>query len=804
MEKSKKNLNKKKQTSKKFNKNTVNKNIKSNKKSLKKSSPSWKKTRRNYNKNQNDELDFNKNVISLNSNLNPNNFINKKGFLFITLLFAFILVCLIIRIGYIQFVEGSELQKQAYNQQTINQIISPDRGNIYDSTGKALAISAQVDTITINPSKIVKKTDDETKFYKEFVAKGLSDIFELNYDEVLAKVQSTEQVETIIKKVEQDKVDELTKWMDDNNISVGINIDDDIKRYYPYSNVLSSVIGFCGTDNSGLAGLEYTWNNILTGTPGKIVSSQGSDQREIPNSTETYISAENGSDLELTVDLNIQTVVEKYLQQAVDNYDCTDGGNIIIMAPETGDILAMASYPDYNLNTPYTPISDLGQTYADESIYKMWANKSVSDTYEPGSTFKIITSAIALEENITTPDVPGDFYCNGYEEFPDVNNSTIRIKCWRAEPHGEQSLRDALANSCNPSFMQLGERITTPTLYKYYNAFGLFDVTNSTLYGEQNSIFLSPDKVGPVDLATISFGQGLNITPLQMTTALSAIANDGLLMQPRIVKSVTNSDTGVKTDIDPISVRQVVSKETSEEILSMMETVVSVGTGINATVEGYTIGGKTGTSENLLGTQENDYIASFTATAPAHDPELVILVTLYNPTNEQYGFQGGQIAAPVVSQILSEILPYMGVTANNTSEYTNPENLITVPELRNKTIAEAERILNDLNLNSTIFSTTDKNTTLVVEQNPKPGSQLSKDSLVILYGEGDNVSTSVTIPDLTGMNLSQASNTLKNLNLNINVEGSGIVTNQEYLKGEQVPIGTIVNVTFKPALSGAQ
>ena len=507
------------------------------------------------------------NVITLNRKFDGKNLIytTKLRNVFIVILLVFII--LLGRIGYLQFVEGAYLTELAYQQQTINQILSPKRGNIYDSTGKALAISAQVDTITINPTKIKGDSDEETKTLKETVAKGLSDIFALDYNETLAKVNSESQVETIIKKVEQEKVDELKNWMDENDISVGINIDEDTKRYYPYGELASSVIGFCGSDNQGLSGIESKWDSVLTGTPGKIVSSKGSDQQEIPDAEETYISAENGSDLTLTLDLNIQTIIEKYLKQAVEENNCTRGGNVIVMDPKTGDILGMACYPTYNLNDPYTPNETLAQTYdslsseeKNEALYSMWANKSVSETYEPGSVFKVITSAVALEEGITETDIEGDFTCVGYEKFPDVNNKTITINCWRTTPHGTQSLRQALCNSCNPAFMQLGARIGAPTLYKYYEAFGLFQSTNSGLYGEQSSIFHDLDDVGPVELATMSFGQRLNVTPLQMITAVSAIANDGVLMQPRIVKSVTNTDTGAVTEVPTKEVRQVGGK----------------------------------------------------------------------------------------------------------------------------------------------------------------------------------------------------------------------------------------------------
>ncbi len=531
------------------------------------------------------------NVIKIKTDFESQNFINIKK-LRIGLIVIFVLIIFLIgRIGFLQFVEGSELKELAYNQQAINQIISPKRGNIYDSTGKAIAISAQVDTITINPSKIVKKNDEDTKAYKEMVAKKLSEIFSLDYEEVLNKVNSESNVETIAKKVEQDKVNELETWMEENKITAGINIDEDSKRYYPYGTVASNVIGFCGIDNQGLDGIEAKWDSVLAGTPGKIVSSKGSDQKEIPNTEETYISAENGSDLTLTIDLNIQTIIEKYLKQAVEENECTRGGNVIVMNPKNGDILGMATYPNYDLNSPYTPNSTLALTYDSlsseektEALFRMWANKSVAETYEPGSTFKVITSAVALEENITTTDKERDFVCNGYELFDDINGKKTKISCWRANPHGEQSLRQALMNSCNPAFMQLGARITAPTLYKYYDAFGLFESTNSGLYGEQSSIFQKLDEVGPVELATMSFGQRLNVTPLQMITAISCVANDGILMQPRIVKQITNTETGSVTDMPVTQVRQVISKQTAQEVKSMMESVVTKGTGRHAAV----------------------------------------------------------------------------------------------------------------------------------------------------------------------------------------------------------------------------
>lgn len=815
MDKNKKNTNNKKndKNHKKTNIHNRNNNLNANRKNnlnnenINHDINSRKHTQTNLNNNI-DDKSHNNNIVKINSNFESKNFIYTKKIkitFFVTLL---IFVLLIGRIGFLQFVQGNELKESAYKQQAINQIISPKRGNIYDSTGTPLAISSQVDTITINPTKIKGKNDEETKALKETVAKGLSDIFSLDYNETLEKVNSTSSVETIIKKIEQDKVEELKKWMEENKISEGINIDEDTKRSYPYNNVASQVIGFCGTENQGLSGIEATWNSVLTGTPGKIVSSKDGSQQEIPNTEEKYISAENGSDLTLTIDLHIQTIVEKYLKQAVEDIECEKGGNVIVMNPKNGDILAMATYPDYNLNEPYTPNSTLAKTYDSlsseektEALYRMWSNKSVADTYEPGSTFKVITSAIALEENITTTDKENDFYCGGYEEFQDASRTEpLRISCWSPTPHRSQSLRDALCNSCNPAFMQLGARITAPILYKYYDAFGFFESTNSGLYGEQSSIFYKLENVHEVELATMSFGQRFNITPLQLATAIACIANDGVLMQPRIVKQITNTDTGAVTEIPVKEVRQVISKETADQVKSMMESVATVGSGKNAAVTGYSVGGKTGTSEPIYTNLDAGYVASYVAISPVEDTQVVLLLTLYDPPKEKNS--GGVVAAPVVSQMLTEILPHLGIPSNiDATTNANSENLITVPEVRNKTVAEAEKNLKAAGFIVKTYVDGDANSILVQDQNPKPGASLPKGSIIILYGENNTISTSVTVPDLKNMNYSQAFNALKAKNLNISVEGSGTVISQDYSKDSTVPEGTIIKVILKESSS---
>lgn len=719
---------------------------------------------------------------------------NHIRILMLTLFLIFI--ALATRLFFLQFVQGASLKESAYNQQTINRLISPKRGNILDSTGKTLATSASVDTVSINPTRIKGKTEEETKDKKEKLAKAFSEIFELNYDEVLEKVNSTSSVQTIAKKVEKDKIDKLKTWMEENKISTGINIDEDNKRYYPYSNLASHVIGFCGDDNQGLYGIEQKWDNYLTGIPGKIVTSTDVNKDEISDKNQQYIEAENGSDIILSIDANIQLIVEKYLKQAVEENNCSRGGTAIVMNPNTGDILAMANYPDYNLNTPFTPTYSVWQenwsNYTSEQKSEMWRNNAVSSTYEPGSTFKLINAAIALEENITDTDVANDFTCTGAEIINDQP-----IKCWSSVAHGRQSLRKVLENSCNPAMIQLARRVGVSTLYKYFNALDLFVSSGVDLPGDQKGIFFNPDKILPVELATLSFGQRFNITPLQLIKSVSAIANDGILMKPRIVKQIVNTNTNTITNIEPVEIRQVFSKETSAKIRDMMESVVTEGTGTNGSVKGYSVGGKTGTSEPPQNNKEQGYVASFIGISPVENPELVVLAILYDP--QVKNFHGGTVAGPVVSNILSEVLPYLGIAADKVNVTGNDaNNLITVPNVKNKTAAEAQRILENAGFRTSLTLNGNKNTDLISVQVPPAGTQLFSNSRVMLYTSSNDVRTSTTVPNLTGMSPSQAANSLdaKNLNISI-VEGSGKVVSQEPAFNTSVEEGTVVKVILK-------
>ena len=711
------------------------------------------------------------------------------------IVFFILILLLIIRLFYLQFIDGGTLKERAYKQITANRVLSPQRGTIYDSTGKALAVSTKVDTISINPSLIiVKGKQEETNALKEKVAKALSDIFELDYNEVLVKVTSTNSVETIAKKVDSEKVDTLKKWMKDNEFSSGINIDEDTKRTYPYNNLASNLIGFCGSDNNGLSGLEYYWDSTLTGTPGRVTTAIDAAQDSIPDEDEKYIAAENGSNITLSIDANIQSIVEKYLKQAVEENNCKNGGSMILMDPSTGDILAMATYPDYNLNTPFEPNDALLATWdtlsseeKTNSLYKMYSNKVVNETFEPGSVFKPIIASIGLEENIVQTDTAGDFYCNGSQKVADIS-----INCANRSGHGSQSLRNALENSCNPALIQLGSRIGVSTMYKYFQAFGLFDKTGIATAGESSSQFHSESSVGPTELATMSFGQRFTITPLQMITAACAIANDGVLVKPRIVTKIENPDTGVVTNIDVQEVRKVVSSETAAKVRNMMESVVTDGGGKLGAVKGYSIAGKTGTSEPDPNHPENGYVASFLAIAPVENAKVVALLSLYGPQGKNH--YGGQISAPVVSQVLSEVLPYLGIPSNETSSSTTTASTITIPDLKEKTVTEAKNILSDLGIDIVTKASGDE---IIINQTPKAGVSLAKGGIVKIYTENENTSVSVSVPDLKGKNLTAAKSILKGKNLNIQAEGSGVVVSQDVQVGTTVEEGTIIKVTLQ-------
>lgn len=462
----------------------------------------------------------------------------------------------------------------------------------------------------------------------------------------------------------------------------------------------------------------------------------------------------------------------------------------------------MATYPSYDLNHPNTinneeDLANWDNLTSEERSTKLLnmygGDRNFTRTYEPGSTFKLIVTATALEENITTTDKAGDFNCTGSMVVADR-----KISCASSAVHGSQSLRQALGNSCNSAFIQLGQRIGKATLYKYFRAFGFFDKTGIEITGESGSIFHSIDDIGPVELATTSFGQRFNITPLQLITAVSAIANDGVLMQPRIVREVVNVDTGAKTEIEEKEVRQVISAETASKIRDMMEYVVTDGGGKFGAVEGYNIGGKTGTSEPAPGKKEEGYTVSFISLAPVEKPEVVILVAIYNPQGKNP--YGSKIAAPIVSKMMGEILPYMDIASENSDKTgitSAMTNVVSVPDVTNKTLTEAKKTLENLGYKVVCEDTKNSNSVLVKEQVPAKETKVLSGATVVLYTEENDVRTSITVPNLMGKTLSEAKDALSDKNLNLTYSGSGKVVSQNVAEGVSVEKGTIITVKLE-------
>lgn len=715
----------------------------------------------------------------------------KKRMLFMLAFLLILLFALICRMFYWQVIEASDLQKQAYSQQTKNRIISPKRGVIYDTNMVTLARSITVETISVTPKNV--KNKEET-------AKGLSEILELDYETVLAKVNKNTSEEVIAKKLDQDVVNKVRTWISENDIK-GINIYEDTKRSYPKGSFLSHVLGFCGTDNQGLDGLEAKYESVLKGVPGQWILSTDATGKEIPITDDSYIPPEDGLNLVLTIDERIQHVVEKHLEQAIIDNSPVEYGVCIVMNPKNGDILAMATAPDYDPNDPFTVTdAEISQrwdalTVAEKTKARqeMWRNRAVTDTYEPGSVFKTITAAIAIEEKFVSNVDAVDFSCTGKLKVEGWD-----IKCWRSyNPHGQQSLRQGLMNSCNPVFMTVAMRIGAETFYKYLEAFGISKNTGSGILGETSGIIHDVKNVTQSTLATAGFGQGFTLTPLNMLNAMCAIANDGKLMQPRIVKQIIDNDGNVVEEVEEKVVKQVISKETADKVLDMMESVVSDGTGRYAQVKGYYIAGKTSTAEQGRGADKK-YVASFIGLAPADDPEVAIIFNLYNPQSER-GHQGGGICAPVVGNILGEVLEYLEVAKDYEYE-DNTENTVIVPDVTNRTLAEAKKMLTNIGLKYSVDETTEtSDDSMVVSQMPVAGETLTEKSLVKIFVQGNDTRFGTTVPDVRNMDITSATKALSEANLNIKISGSGVAILQTPAAGTNVEQGTIVKVEFKPA-----
>ena len=702
-------------------------------------------------------------------------------------LFILVFVALSLRIAYIQFIWGPTLAREALEQQTRDREISAKRGTIYDRNGKQLAVSADVETVGLTPAD-VRKSGKASEY-----AQKLTKILELDEKDVMDKINAKVSYVVLKKKVEKETADKIRALK-----MQGISIDEDTKRYYPYNNIASHIIGFSGDDNQGLLGIEMIYDSKLKGRNGRIVTAKNAAGSEMPYKYDRYYSAQDGCDVTLTIDVTIQHFLEKHLEQAIIDYDVKEGTAGIIMDVKTGEILAMATKPDFNLNEPFKIYStetenaiknakdnkeknEIRSTY----LNQLWRNKAVVDSYEPGSTFKIITSAMALEEGVVT--VNDHFNCIGYHTVADR-----RIHCWKTAGHGSQTFVEALMNSCNPAFMITGAKIGKDKFYKYYKGFGFTQTTGIELNGETSGAFYPLNNFNEVELATASFGQGPTVTPLQMLAAIGAVANDGKLLKPHLLKCITDSQGNVIEEKETDVVRQVVSEQTSQIMRGTLERVVSDGTGGQAYLEGFRIGGKTGTSEKIP-RGSNKYVASFAGIAPSDDPQVVLILMLDEP---QGVHTGGATAAPLAGKILDDVLRYMGLEPQ-TTEVKDGETV--VPDVVTMSVADAQEELNRLGLRCI----TEGDGNIVNIQIPKADTVLAEGGTVIIYTGDAKPSNSVKMPNVTGKNYYEVKEILENNKLVLNAVGiegntdSVKSVSQGVPKGEYVTQGTQITVEFK-------
>ena len=713
---------------------------------------------------------------------------------------------LLVRLFYLQVVQADMWKEKASSQQMYSTSITATRGNIYDRNMKTLARSVTVWTVFISPAEMKEEQ-------RELVASGLSEILDVDYDMVYEKSLKTWRYnETIKRKVDNDTADEVTAFIQENDIR-GIYLTEESMRYYPYGNLASTVLGFTGSDGSGAYGLEAYYNKALSGTDGVIASVRNAKGTAMPFSEQQIYDAEDGQSLVLTIDETVQHYLEKHLENAVQEHEVQNRAVGIVMDVKTGEILAMSTKPDFDPNEP-SAIYDTAAAEAlaeqleeaggdeekldayyealGEAQLAQWRNKAISDPYEPGSVFKLITASAALETGTVTGSTP--FYCPGYIEV-----AGNRIACWKAGGHGNLDFVGAIKGSCNPAFIMTGQALGAELFMEYLDKFGLYDVTGVDLPGEATSIMHSRETMlneNMASLSSASFGQTFKVTALELMTAVNATVNGGYLMQPYVVSQVLDSDGNVISSTEPVVVRQVISEETSALVASYAEQVVSGegGSGARAAVPGYRIGGKTGTSQKL--DQEGDEtILSFYGFAPADDPEIAVLVMLDEPQkNNQYG---SVIAAPVVGNILADILPYLGFEPSYTEEELSSADMAT-PYLINYGLQEAQSTLVQAGLEYRVVGSG----TTIVGQTPGAAMPIPGGGTVVLYTE-EGEKTTASVPYVIGKTGNEANRLILNAGFNIKIEGESlehegcVAVAQSIEAGENAEIGTVITVTFE-------
>lgn len=695
------------------------------------------------------------------------------GFIFFAA--VIMLILLVTRLIWVQFVMGEDLRQKAYATRFRNVEVKAKRGIIYDAKGKPLAISVSTDSFYAIPAQVRK-----SKRQKE-IAEKVAEVLGLDQAKVLEQITKHQAFVWIQRHVPEEKA-KILKTMRlpargdfaETKELPGIKFVEEPERFYPKGRLLSNVLGFAGVDNQGLNGIEKTYDQVLSGISGTIMVEYDNKGQEIPDALQKYIPPQDGNSIYLTIDETIQYIVEREIDEIIKLHNPKKAG-AIVMDPKTGHILAMAMRPTFEPNkyNDFEPV--------------LWKNFLISDSYEPGSTFKTVTMSGALEEGIVKPD--DRFYCGGF-----VKIGNRRIRCWKSS-HGSQSFLEGVQNSCNPVFITVGLREGKDVFYRYLHGFGFGKKTGIQLPGEATGILMNKEKVQEINLATMAMGQTNAVTPLQLVTACAAMANDGKLMKPQIVKEIRDKEGNLVKTIEPEVVRQVISPATARQVMSILETVVSEGTGKNAYLEGYRVGGKTGTAQKILpggGYSKSEYIGSFLGVAPVNNPRLVCLVVVDSPEGIYYG---GQVAAPAFKNIVRDSLRYLQVSVQVDPEKIsgNGQQIVQLPNLLGMETRQAIKVLKDHKLKADILG----NGTTVKAQLPLNGTKLAEGSKVVLYtsipAAGAQPET-VVVPDLTGKNIREVKELMRMLNLNVEIQGSGVVVTQEPEPGKQVEVGSRIMI----------
>ncbi len=726
-----------------------------------------------------------------------NRIIQTRSFVLMILMGVVMFVLLFFRLFDLQITRHEELQGKAVNQQTRRTVVTANRGTIYDAGGNILAISSSAETIILSPLEIdnaVNDTEDPVSWTKESLAAGLAEILGKDASAIRKRMDNVKsQYEVIQLRADEDTAAKVRSYVDENKIA-GVHLVADTKRYYPYGSLAAQVIGFVGDENTGLYGLEAYYEKELEGQSGLVISSKDQAENDMLYTYEQYFAAKNGSDLTLTLDTTIQYYLEKGIESMVDKFSAANGASGIVMDAKTGGILAMASYPNYDLND-FLTVSDQtlqerierGESTVADMQLLQWRNKALNDTYEPGSTFKILTLSAALEEGVV--DKTTTVNCGG-----SVSISGYTIHCSNKNGHGLQTLVQSVGNSCNPAFINYGLRIGSEKFYEYMRSFGLMNTTGIDLGGEAVGVFAADSSFTQLDLACYAFGQNFTVTPLALIAAQAACVNGGYLHTPYLVERITDSDGNVTYRHDDTPVRQVISEQTSATVRECLEYVVASGTGKNGQVAGYRIGGKTGTADKG---QTGDVVVSFLCFAPADDPQVIMLITMDTPSRATGTYvSGGNMVAPTASTVMAEILPYLGVEPSYSAEELLGMDT-TVPNVIGMSVEEAKTKLKDRALSYKIVG--DGET--ITDQTPAGGAIIPGKSSVILYVGEEKSTDKCVVPHLIGKTPSEANTTATAAGLLIRFSGttgsessSVRVLSQSIDEGTEVEAGTVITV----------